>query len=712
MIKLKRGIFASANKLISKISWLFGNSSGKLYTSTNGVTWVTSSLVPTGNFTDNINTGITWTTVNSTFGGTIRTVGYGNDLWVISGDAGYSHVSTDTVSWVSKDTSFAGNIIRSIAYGNGLWVAVGHQSFISTSTNALTWITQNSNSGTTTIFSSISYGNGIWLAGADIGKLRSSTNGITWSTINSSFATTALSSIYANNLWVIVGQNGELSTSTNYVNWTTRTSTFGTSNITSIAYGNGLFVTAGQSGQLRYSTNAINWITGNPNFGSSTITSVAYANNLWIAVGVTGQTTTSTDVITWISKNSNFGATLIKQVLYGNNLWMMVGDSSQIRTSPQIYKSATASIQDLEYNPNSTNAVFWLAGTGGALYSSTDSILWTTNNSPTTFNNRDINAIEYAVDNGQGNLSWNTVANTSGLGPSFMSYGNGAWVFGGIANAARASTDLISWVTINLSFGTSPSSAALYNNGLWVFGGNAGKISTATTTDNISWSITTRTSLFNTSTDVKKIAYGNGTWVVCANTSSTQTGIRFSTDNGISWATGNSFGSTFNSIAYANSLFVAVGNQGVIRQSNDGQTWTTVNSTYSLTAGVHNLNTITYAKNKWVIAGTSPSSIKYSYDLITWVTGNLNGPMPGSAIDYVNLISYDNAIYLSNTNGAIFSSTDALTWVTAYRSSAGGASLGAGTETDSTASLAYIIGAELLKKVNYKSYMIGLNNNG
>jgi hypothetical protein len=94
------------------------------------------------------NNASTWTTRTSNFGNTnIRSVAYGNNLWVAGGYAGQIRTSTDAVTWTTRTSNFGNSIITSVAYGNSLWVAVAYTGQLRTSTDAITWTTQASNFG-------------------------------------------------------------------------------------------------------------------------------------------------------------------------------------------------------------------------------------------------------------------------------------------------------------------------------------------------------------------------------------------------------------------------------------------------------------------------------------------------------------------------------------------------------------------------------------
>ena len=281
---------------------------------------------------------VTWTTRTSNFGNTtIRSVAYGNNLWVAAGSFGNIRTSTDAITWTTQTSNFGSNHIRSVAYGNNLWVVGGDFGQLRSSTDAITWTTRTSNFGNSAIYS-VTYGNNLWVAVGNFGQLRTSTDGTTWTTQESNFGfgNNINSVAYGNNLWVAAGESGQLRTSTDAVTWTTRTSNFGYEAIRSIAYGNNLWVAGGNVGELRTSTDGTTWTTRTSNFGNTRIMSVAYGNNLWVAAGYDGQIRSSTDAITWTTRTSNFPSNYNGDILsaaYGNNLWVAAGVNGNIRTS-------------------------------------------------------------------------------------------------------------------------------------------------------------------------------------------------------------------------------------------------------------------------------------------------------------------------------------------------------------------------------------------
>jgi hypothetical protein len=187
---------------------------------------------------------ISWTTIDAEFGSSNI-----NNVQI----AGDNDLPIGSI-WTTQTSNFDATRIRSVAYGNNLWIAGGYTGQVRTSTDGTTWTTQTSNFGTTIIFS-VAYGNSLWIAGGYTGQLRTSTDGTTWTTQTSNFGTTIIFSVaYGNSLWIAGGDTGTLHTSTDGVTWTTQTSNFGNTLIRSVAYGNNIWIAGGPSGQIRTST--------------------------------------------------------------------------------------------------------------------------------------------------------------------------------------------------------------------------------------------------------------------------------------------------------------------------------------------------------------------------------------------------------------------------------------------------------------------------
>jgi photosystem II stability/assembly factor-like uncharacterized protein len=296
-----------------------------------------------GTSSDGNTAGQTWTAVsNSRFDYSIRTIAYGNNRFVAGGDSGRMATSTDGVTWTPvPDSKFGADDINGIAYCNNRFFAVGDDGKMRTSTDGTNWTAVNVYPGMILkadgvsrqpAFNVIAYGNGKFVVSFN-GYIATSTNGTTWTAVpDSKFGYDNISAIaFGNNRFVAVGDRGRIATSTDGTNWAAvSNSRFGTSSIYAIAFGNGKFVAVGDSGKMASSTDGTNWTAvSDSKFGYDHIFAIAYGNNKFVAVGSNGKMATSTDGTNWTAvSDSKFGTgdlSIIFTIAYGNNKFVAGG---------------------------------------------------------------------------------------------------------------------------------------------------------------------------------------------------------------------------------------------------------------------------------------------------------------------------------------------------------------------------------------------------
>lgn len=121
-------------------------------------------------------------------------------------------------------------------------------------------------------------------------------------------------------------------------------------------------------------------------------------------------------------------------------------------------------------------------------------------------------------------------------------------------------------------------------------------------------------------------------------------------DAGYNPRTGNA-SAVYNSVAYGNGIYVAVGTSGHILYSTDGVAWTNTD-----TGTVSNLTSITYGNGTFVAVGANGTVI-YSTNGTLW--------QPSGAVEFttVNAITFGNNLFvLATVTGAIYTSSTGLTW--------------------------------------------------
>jgi hypothetical protein len=210
-------------------------------------------------------------------------------------------LSNPLANWTQVSQSFT-TVLRTVVYGNGIYLAAGNGGKVFKSITGNNWTDISGGSIPVAVYNCSTYANGIYLLGGSGGTFITSTDSITWTSI-ATFSSSAVNDIeYLNGLFVAVGAGGNLRTSTDGVTWTTRTSGFGTSIITAVTYGNGLYVAVGAAGKISTSTDGTTW-TSRSSTTTQTLLGVAYANGIYVALtDTTSVYATSTDAITWTSR--------------------------------------------------------------------------------------------------------------------------------------------------------------------------------------------------------------------------------------------------------------------------------------------------------------------------------------------------------------------------------------------------------------------------
>lgn len=253
--------------------------------------------------------------------------------------------------------------LRSVAFGNGMWVAVGSDATIVTSSDGATWTQQssptavvnlNTVNGTTGYFdySSVAYGNGLWVAtgwasngtATLSGVVVYSSDGVNWtvaSGIPSSFHPQGPMSVgYGGGQWVVTdGSSGSEYTSTNGMAWVAAAPTFtfvdspstptGMTNPYPLIFGNGTWLTS----SFFTSTNALSWSGYLSPLSTFTAQGgvEAYGSGLWVGLQTYGAGVwTSTDAIHWTESltlpNSNLFNFVLESEAYGNGQYVVLGN--------------------------------------------------------------------------------------------------------------------------------------------------------------------------------------------------------------------------------------------------------------------------------------------------------------------------------------------------------------------------------------------------
>jgi photosystem II stability/assembly factor-like uncharacterized protein len=552
------------------------------------------------------------------------------------------------VSWISY-VPFDNAYAYALTYGNGLWVAGadGADTFY-TSTDGISWTGRTSNFGAISCLE-VFYGNGLYVAVGATDTLRTSTNGTTWVTRTANFGgSNILSGTYGNGQYLITGAGGRIRTSTDATTWTTRTSN-STTIFEASAYGNGYYAVAGDSGVVLSALGVDGtWTTRTANISTNSINDMGYGNGLFVICASGGLMSRSTDSITWTTTTSNFGNQSIESVRYGNGLWVALGGSATagqfaIRTSTDgiTWTTVTDGISPNWGHPFYGNSYFIVLTTPDGVATNTYFIPTQNSTLSSITDARAMGSTRFGV------LSNNLFYDTSDAGVSFTQRSVVGTPTTIADNAVATDAGYV------YKFNTSTNTYDAINHGIVGYPTNLAQ-------NNDQYSVfidgrtprwTTRTSNFGTS-NVQSVAYGNSIFVAVGASGQ----LRTSTD-GVTWTTRTStFGSTIiNTVTYGNGTYVAGGNAGQLRTSTDGTTWTTRTSTF----GTTNINASTYGNGTYV-AGGNTGQLRTSTDGTTWTTRTSNF---GSTA--INTVTYGNGTYVAaGASGQLRTSTDGTTWTT------------------------------------------------
>lgn len=239
---------------------------------------------------------VTWSQVSSPFQGTnLYSVHYANNLYVAGGSTGKLATSTDGLTWTLRNSGFGASPILGITYFSTFqrWIIVGGSGKLATSSDGISWVLRTSSFNFSFINSVYSNSSKAIAVGYD-GKLATSTNGIDWTQKTSSFVFDTIYDVVSNsdeNEYVAVGDLGKIATSSNGENWTQLFpgSTFGSSSVRTVARNNITYAAGGSLGKIATSFNGIGWVQRSSNFEAETVNDLSLTSAGAVAVGNGGK---------------------------------------------------------------------------------------------------------------------------------------------------------------------------------------------------------------------------------------------------------------------------------------------------------------------------------------------------------------------------------------------------------------------------------------
>ena len=389
--------------------------SGQIYTSSDAITWtsstsgtvsnITSVTYANGEFVAVGDTGLVLTS-SAPAGSTTLTVANTTDLASMQvGDTvvevGGGANATGVITAITPGTPSITVAPPSANWSTGATakdtsrtVTVPNQPLISTNTISGTaavpgtpWTSQTGG-GTDNVFA-VTYGGGQYVA---VGQNNTSTSGIiltsptgtSWTPQTGGGAALGLSAIaYGNSTYVAAGAGGVIVTSANGTSWTPQTSGT-TAPFNEVIYANSQFVAVGNNGVILTSSNGTSWAPQTSGTANQ-LAGLNYVNSLYFAVGQNGTILTSSNGTSWTPKTSGTTQNLWG-IAYGNSIYVAVGFGGTIITSPDgnTWTTRTSgTTQDL-YGLSFANGQFVASGVNGTILTSVNGISWTSQTSGTT----------------------------------------------------------------------------------------------------------------------------------------------------------------------------------------------------------------------------------------------------------------------------------------------------------------------------------------
>ncbi|MBI5380968.1 MAG: PKD domain-containing protein [Opitutae bacterium] len=345
--------------------------------------------------------------------------------------------------------------------------------------------------------------------------------------------------------------------------------------------------------------------------GVSGLNAITYNGNLWLAVGNFGAICTSTDGVIWTGRITEFSSSLYA-LAYGNGLWVATGSSGTIITSSDGTTWTAATVTGASTSTSFNGVAFlngrWVAtGLSGIIYTSTDGKTWTSTSSGVTNALYSVSVIsgQYVVTGSAGTIltstdgqTWKPVANArkaslyavAQSGTQYIAVGQAGEIQTGDSLATLTARDTSVRTNTNVLLADDSQVLSAHYVTDPMSGGTIAPIATRKIGE--AW-LPGKFDVGN-ALSAYGLTRGQSLYVAVGNN-----GVAYTSTDARTWIT-RSTGSTvaLYSVAASNTQFAAVGVSGRIATSSDGATWT------ARTSGITtNLNTISYGNQRFVAAG-------------------------------------------------------------------------------------------------------------
>ena len=531
-------------------------------------------------------------------------IAFGNSKWVAVGDGNTNTliISYTGTTWYNLGKTVFSTVGLSVSWNGTIWVATGQgTNTIAVSYDGITWVGQG-----TSVFSVKGWGatsdGTTWIAVGEgtntIG--RSANNGTTWSGLgNSIFSVAAYSVAWNGSIWIAVGRGtNTIASSSNGITWIGQgTTVFQTSG--RVIVWNGSYWLAGSDTQalIARSSDGTIWTTVVPPLTG--IFSLAWTGTQWVAGGQGSNSfAVSTDGLVWTGAG-------------GSNLLTTVYTIATRAQSP--------------YTPPPPLLVIGGEGTN-LLATSTDSIIWTPRSVPMTSSVKCVawngslwvagGSGTYVLATSLNGINWTAVSIPNMTAVFSVAWGPGKWIAVGTGTGTytRAeSSDGITWTPYTSTTGgffTGAAYGIIWSQGIWLAAGTPNGSGILFSLDGENW-IPQLVSVFTTGRCVSS----NGTLFLSGG-SGASSKLAYSLEGTVWGALDSPFTDQVNSIAWGESIWVAVG-QGThtLAYSYNGITWIGLGTSIFSTAG----NGIIWTGSGWIATGQGTNTLATSLDGITWV---------------------------------------------------------------------------------------------
>lgn len=628
------------------------------------------------------------------------------------GTRGAVALTSDLVHWEPIE-QFTSKDLYGICRGAGTYVAVGDEGTLFTSTDARTW-TEHLVPGDISL-AAVTFGNGVYVAVGLGGGIVRSNDSAEWTLVTAPVDKNLYDVTFGGGRFVAVGQDGAIVTSVDGLTWEDRT-VASEADLYGVAWGNNMYVAAGGGASLILSSpDGVSWTQRTAGYEDLTFAAVAYAGDAFVLAAnydAMRETMTvptrwavfyfrSVDGTAWqkmiwqetyVWKRSSW----VRGMLWTGSQLVSFGDNGSAQTSPDgmrwTYRTSAESaiIVGMATGTGVYVGVGWEGNFNGAVYSSVDGLTWQHEINPQV--PRANEDYEQWQDDLYGVAYGDSVFVAVGShGVILRSGDRHAWTVeqSGTQDSLLAVArigDLFVAVGDNGTLLTSPDghvwtsrlpaqanllfwSLTAGRDSLLIMGADVGRKDSRTVVVSLPVSDLRGTAMISAGPLVQiggpsgtswlaQVAYGNNRFVAVADGN----GASWYSDDGVKWqAAVPAFMTGTRAVAFAQGVFIAVGDNSAIATSPDGVSWTARRSGYAVFSKTLREDYLcAYGDAKRLLATSSWGTIAVSYDTGEHWTGT--GDEDNQDVTLTAVADTPNGLVAVGELGAVRTSKDGMVW--------------------------------------------------